>query len=242
MRKFFLHSRNALMIILLMNLLVFSVYGQTFSISPSNIQSVDVSCDSMMTQNVITINNSSTSNINLSYVVLINSLPSDTLWNYQFCNWEQCFLTLPSGKRDVSIPVTAGTQTATLTLDLKSNTHQGGGVLSLMLYQTEVPTNSVVVTWTAAACVNGVREIGKTTDFVIYPNPAVDLVNISITQGYSSTAQLALYNYMGKRITEYSNVGGNNQELDLSNLPTGVYFVKYSTPQGTSVKKLYKIK
>ncbi len=63
----------------------------------------------------------------------------------------------------------------------------------------------------------------------IYPNPTLNYVNIKINILQSSNYSLIVYNSLGKKINNfdyYFNKGLQNIQLDLSNYPVGVYFIK----------------
>lgn len=66
---------------------------------------------------------------------------------------------------------------------------------------------------------------GQLGDVTIYPNPSAGIVNLAIA-GNVDVKEIVLFDVSGKLIR---NVQTNNQQLlevDLSNLPKGVYFVK----------------
>lgn len=70
----------------------------------------------------------------------------------------------------------------------------------------------------------------KINDFTIYPNPTNDIINIRMNQGQYHGCEL--YNLQGKLIHE-----SNDTSLDLSNYPSGVYFIKVNKTNNT----LYKV-
>ena len=174
---------------------------------------------------------------------MANTLPATGVWDYQFCNWENCFPSLPSGIKNVTTKVLAGTQTSSMILDITSNKNPGSGLITLKLYQTSVPTNSVVITWVASGCSSlGITESVKNTSFITYPNPATDFVNVEITSGYSKNGSIQVYNFVGEKLMEFNGIRNNIQKIDLAQLPVGAYFVKYYNGEGTSVKKIFKTK
>ena len=60
----------------------------------------------------------------------------------------------------------------------------------------------------------------NTVKMSIYPNPAVDQLNVNLSQG----ADIVIYNVMGQAVrTVEGHVGANT--VDLSGLTSGVYFV-----------------
>ena len=70
----------------------------------------------------------------------------------------------------------------------------------------------------------------------IYPNPATDFVNIVFNQKEGGALQLNLYSLSGKLVqTESLNetkAGVNQQSLNVSNLPTGMYVLSINSLHG----------
>lgn len=68
-------------------------------------------------------------------------------------------------------------------------------------------------------------------DVVMYPNPAHDELNV-IYNGNSSIKNIAVYNLIGKVVNVYKVTGNNNANLDISSIPSGIYFVRLVDAQG----------
>ncbi len=70
----------------------------------------------------------------------------------------------------------------------------------------------------------------------IYPNPAVDYVNVS-KNNFDTTADLTIIDVQGKVI--YKNIfSGNTSKINTSSFNKGLYFVEIKTPKKTIIKKL----
>ena len=66
----------------------------------------------------------------------------------------------------------------------------------------------------------GVPEVNHNTHMSIYPNPAVDQLNVTLSQN----ADIVIYNIMGQKVMNVEgHVGGNS--ISLSGLNAGVYFI-----------------
>ena len=66
----------------------------------------------------------------------------------------------------------------------------------------------------------GVPEVSHNTHMSIYPNPAVDQLNVTLSQN----ADIVIYNIMGQNVmTVEGRVGANS--INISNLNAGIYFV-----------------
>lgn len=71
--------------------------------------------------------------------------------------------------------------------------------------------------------------------FSIYPNPVQDVINIT-TKGNESIKQVQLLDVQGKEI----NVSLNNNQVDVSNLASGMYFIYVETEAGRNALKFVK--
>ncbi|MBN2746443.1 MAG: T9SS type A sorting domain-containing protein, partial [Bacteroidales bacterium] len=64
----------------------------------------------------------------------------------------------------------------------------------------------------------------KTTLSTLYPNPASTNLNIQLQPDFEHTT-IQIYNYLGSKVME-TKADKNNMNLDVSSLPSGLYFVK----------------
>ena len=72
---------------------------------------------------------------------------------------------------------------------------------------------------------------------VIYPNPVVDIVRISVKDEVGKVSEMALTDASGKDIKKLSSQA---TEVNLSGLSSGVYYLYLVTEKGTVYKKLFK--
>ncbi len=74
----------------------------------------------------------------------------------------------------------------------------------------------------------------------IYPNPAIDEVNISLEIPKGEAGKLSIVNLQGQKIKEYiANKAKNSFKINTKRFDSGIYFVKYISDAGIlSVKKL----
>ncbi|MFD2561685.1 InlB B-repeat-containing protein [Aquimarina rubra] len=71
-------------------------------------------------------------------------------------------------------------------------------------------------------------------EFVLYPNPANEVLNIKTDQ---PVEQVEIYTLLGKKISSLSKI---NMEVDISDLSKGVYFINVKTAKGSSTKRFIK--
>ncbi|MDD3152842.1 MAG: T9SS type A sorting domain-containing protein, partial [Bacteroidales bacterium] len=74
----------------------------------------------------------------------------------------------------------------------------------------------------------------------IYPNPAQDMLNISFNANGNKNVNCQVVNVAGSVVYRNSFSGNENQsvQIDVSNLPVGVYFVNFKYDKGTITKKV----
>ncbi len=71
----------------------------------------------------------------------------------------------------------------------------------------------------------------------IYPNPAVDVVNVSNDSIQINSIEMTDLN---GRIVKNQKIGATQGQVSISDLATGVYMMKIITAQGTATKKIVK--
>lgn len=106
-------------------------------------------------------------------------------------------------------------------------------------YKVEVTnSNGCVATST---CMNvttvGVESKSDLNAFSISPNPTKG--KVTITASGNESANVVIFNALGKEITRSNNVQ-NGTQLDLSAVQNGVYMVQISTDKGTKVLRIVK--
>lgn len=84
------------------------------------------------------------------------------------------------------------------------------------------------------------NEILTNDDWVIYPNPATNMLNYEINKKTYSP-QLSILNLTGDIVINKNNVLENGS-IDISFLPSGVYFIKIQHQQGVFCKQIIIIK
>ena len=67
--------------------------------------------------------------------------------------------------------------------------------------------------------------------FAVYPNPATDVLNIQSKQS-TQINSISIYNTLGQLLLIIPKAK-NTSTVDVSNLPTGNYFIEIHSDQGT---------
>jgi Leucine-rich repeat (LRR) protein len=80
-----------------------------------------------------------------------------------------------------------------------------------------------------ACAVAGINKFSENTQLKIYPNPANNKITIDATD----VAEVKLFDVLGKQITSTKQ-----NQMDVSNLPEGVYFIQVQNNQNTATQKI----
>lgn len=88
------------------------------------------------------------------------------------------------------------------------------------------------------------EELVNETNFVVYPNPATDIIKVDIKSSYNGEAQIAVYDIMGRQVENLNvQLNGNLvQEINVADLASGVYTIQIITPEGNQQAKFTKVK
>lgn len=81
----------------------------------------------------------------------------------------------------------------------------------------------------------GVNDLKGTSGMTVYPNPAIDIINVNFANAPGSNAMVTITDIAG-RIMLNESVKGNRTTINVSNLATGVYLLKYV--DGSSAKTI----
>lgn len=92
--------------------------------------------------------------------------------------------------------------------------------------------NSLVV----APCTVTSLEENSISNFTIYPNPANNFINLELPEGYRSSLNYRILDLKGSELM--SGITNKSSNIDVSNLASGVYFVKIEDSKSISIKKL----
>jgi len=78
----------------------------------------------------------------------------------------------------------------------------------------------------------------------VYPNPSTGLMTISVDSKETTTSEISILDVQGKTVKQINDPlignGANQFNLDITDLPVGIYFARIATPKGMLYKKLVK--
>jgi len=96
-------------------------------------------------------------------------------------------------------------------------------------------TNSQMELITKPFGVLGLND-ARLLQFTMYPNPSVKDVSFQLPSN-TNQAQVTVFDYLGKSLLQ-KNISTSNNNIDVSKLSTGIYFVRIQTASKVGTKKL----
>jgi hypothetical protein len=193
-----------------------------------------------------TIVNTTSSGLALKWrVINASNFPSDWLTEGAFgiCDNTACHYNLSgalwnsstsSGTLFTTAPYSPGVNTSFyLSLNLTGAT---GGThwMTVSIYDPTPLGTSQTMTFIINKTTTGVPSVtSSSNDAILYPNPANNELNV-VYDASADIKNIAVYNIIGKVMTVYK-VTGSNANLNIENIPSGVYFVRLYNDQGNVV-------
>ncbi|MCL2041816.1 MAG: T9SS type A sorting domain-containing protein [Bacteroidales bacterium] len=83
-----------------------------------------------------------------------------------------------------------------------------------------------------------VEEIDAYSNIMVYPNPTEG--KFTITHHELRITGIEIFDVLGRKVFEQKAESRKQKEIDISHLPTGVYFVRIQTDKGVVTKKVVK--
>lgn len=86
----------------------------------------------------------------------------------------------------------------------------------------------------------GIKDISETEGLVIYPNPTTAAFNIESLTGNFAMSSVEIMDLNGRMICKRNCSNSLSENIDLTNVPSGLYFVKVYTSNGVKSLRLQK--
>jgi hypothetical protein len=145
---------------------------------------------------------------------------------------------------NITFTLTQGTSTTTQVQKEYSYYHSSNKFPVINIrYQTS--TSGTVTTNQFTCFVNNAIVAGLTTheinnNLLVFPNPASEIINVSLSNNSNDNVSVTLTNVIGK-VVKNENLGNKNlihSNLNVNELPKGIYFMNVYIGQTSSVKKI----
>jgi hypothetical protein len=202
----------------------FHVYKDTINVSSSgNIVVVD------------TIYNMSSSAQNIEWKIVSSNFPASWQSATQFCDMCGCFpWSVATSTNSCSYaPFTSSNSDFHLQANL-TTVPAGCYYVKVKFNTTSVPVEYDSTVFVVCKFPTGAATVVKSQeDVVLYPNPATNELNV-VYAANADIKNIAVYNIIGKALIVYK-VSGNSANLNLENIPSGIYFVRLMNSHGEVV-------
>lgn len=204
-------------------------HGQNYLYSPSQVLDTDLMTNEYNFAQIDMWTPDSTG-ITFGWEAIENTIPVE--WTYSLCDYTNCYSGIPANGTMTPIS-TASMQAGTkgfLKITVDPADVSGTAVVRFKIFNTGDVSAADTITFNF----NHVSTAGiastENGTFDIYPNPANDVLNIS--NGFDTETSWSIVDMSG-RVYESGVVSANSTSvLKVSDLSTGIYFVKYMGSDG----------
>lgn len=176
--------------------------------------------------------------IYLKWKIISSDFPSDWIDNTGICDNNSCYsmsTVLASSGMNTSRAYHIGTTgDFHLQIFLATATTNGCYYATIRLYNVAVPTDSATATFIVCKVPTAVPTVKPAEDINIYPNPATSELNV-VYDASADVKNIAVYNIIGKVMTVYKVTSNSSANLNLENIPSGIYFVRLMNAHGQVV-------
>jgi hypothetical protein len=210
-----------------------------FAAGAAKAQSFLVQYDTVMVSNFTgntydAIINTTTHDITLSWVVTATDFPSDWIAAAGICDNHQCYsaASLWTGTSGVSHTSNAyAPDSGDFHMQLTfPDTLPGGSHYMTVSLKDFTSGETKYETFIVNRASVGITPVVNEEDLNVYPNPARDEINVIFNSG-ADVKNIAVYNIIGKVMSVY-RVSGNSANLNLRNVPAGIYFLRLLNSNG----------
>jgi len=102
------------------------------------------------------------------------------------------------------------------------------GIVRIMSNDPDSPSVDVLCTLSVSVGINDMNKVAV----LVYPNPAQDFINVAANQ---KITEIRIMNFAGQTLYK-----GNENHINISNLPKGIYYLQTITHEGISNIKFIK--
>lgn len=206
--------------------------AQRYTFSPSNTWEAEYYMADE-TENQIDIVNETSEVLAFKWRMIKSTFPSE--WSWYFCDLGSCFINVPDSNE---MDLTSAGGDAYFLCHVEFNGFVGTGELQVFVFEIGDEVNGDTVTFRYSTTnVLGVEKDSENSKVLLYPNPASDVLYISI-QVPLLVDQIIVYNILGQPVHVQK---GAVPELSVAKLPAGQYLLTLAYRDGTrETRKFFK--
>lgn len=113
----------------------------------------------------------------------------------------------------------AGTSTSQNPVHTYTNV---GNYTVTLIASNSCDADTIVMT---VSILSGIENVNSKLELKIYPNPSAGIFNVAISSAKNESSEIRIFNLAGELVLSRKNTSGNF-ELNLTQLPNGVYFMR----------------
>lgn len=212
------------------------LFAQDFSYSPSQVLDTDLVTDDYNFAQ-IDFNTVDSTGVTFIWQAIENTIPAE--WEYSLCDYTSCYSGIPATGTMTAIttPQMESGVMGFLKITVQPGTTSGNAVVRFKVSDQADPSKSDTITFNFThTSTASVKELTVET-LSMYPNPANDVINLS--NGGTTNINYVITDLTGKSVNA-GVVGGNETEqIDVSVLPAGLYFLRTVNTEG--IEKIQKL-
>lgn len=103
-------------------------------------------------------------------------------------------------------------------------------------YECTIHTPSMHGIFNASGCTVGINDVENLVDISVFPNPTNDKFQVSGLK--FQVGEIQIYNVWGETVFQSSIQQLSDSEIDFSNQPAGIYFLRLNTTEGMVNNKI----
>lgn len=181
------------------------------------------------------VNNLTASPIKIQWKVIANTFPADWFATLGICDNKYCYSNadIGIGMQQESLDYATGYGDYHILGNLSSVSTPGPYYVRIRVNNKDVPTDTAIITFVVTKGTTGVANVKAAEQVALYPNPATTSVNV-VYDAAADVKNIAIYNIIGKQMNMY-RATGNSANLNVENMPAGIYFVRLINSRGDIV-------
>ncbi len=87
----------------------------------------------------------------------------------------------------------------------------------------------------------GINENALNEFISVYPNPATSNIKVNLDENKAPIREIRILDIAGREVANYSNLNTHNQNISLSGLNAGMYFINITTANGSNGTKRFLV-
>ena len=175
-----------------------------------------------------------TDTVTLGIEVTYNDLPA--AWDGMVCIHGQCLGIIPPVGTTAEMSPISGSEFGYVRLTVNPLTGTEVAKLQIYVYDLNFPNDGDTATWLLNTTLSA-NELTMLEQPVIYPNPVQENLKFNTVENITT---VGIYDFAGTLVKEVSVAELQNSSLDVSNLESGMYIIRFADEGGNSVSNKFQ--